>query len=129
MTKFNLNKKSTMRELLPKMTQKTKSDCEDALRLYVMFVNGAAAIHMSSGNYGEAVMLYRNVLNKMKAFEILTPDSFQVNKIESSLIFIEAIRRRCGRTKMAYPLMTFSFCLIQIALMIIVSLNLRRTSP
>lgn len=74
-----------MRELLPKMAKKTKSDCEDALRLYVMFVNGAAAIYMSTRSFGEAVVLYRNVLNKMKGFETLTPDSFQVTK---SLIFI-----------------------------------------
>lgn len=67
-----------MRELLPKMTKKTKNDCEDALRLYVMFVNGAAAIHMGTRNFGEAVTLYRNVLNKMKGFESLSPDSFQV---------------------------------------------------
>ncbi len=78
MKMFNLRDKETMPQLLRRMIQKTKIDCEDILRLYVMYVNGAAAVHLAEHNYGDAIILYRSIMAKIKIYDTLTPDNFQV---------------------------------------------------
>lgn len=75
---FNLRNDETMLQLVEKMIKKTKADCADALRLYVMFVNGAASVNLSNGQYADAVLLYRSVLAKMKFYHDIAHDNFQV---------------------------------------------------
>lgn len=67
-----------MEELLEQMIKKTKTECEDILRLYIMNVNGAAGVKIYMSQFAEAVSMYRLVLSKMTEFEHLTIDNFQV---------------------------------------------------
>lgn len=79
---MNLSKTVRMDELLEQMIKKTKTECEDILRLYIMNMHGAAAVQISMFQYAQAVSLYRMVLSKIKEFELLTVDDFQVNNYD-----------------------------------------------
>lgn len=60
------------------MIKKTKVECEDALRLYIMNINGIANLQNIAENYVDAVSWYRKVLSKIKTYVDLKPDDFQV---------------------------------------------------
>lgn len=79
MNLFNLRKNETMPTLLDKMIKKTKVDCEDILRLYIMLVNGSARLHIFADKMTDAVTLYRSVLTKLKMYVDLKVDDFQVS--------------------------------------------------
>ena len=78
MNVFNLRKKETFQNLLEKMIKKTKVDCDDILRLYIMLVNGAARLHFLADKLPVAVTLYRSVLVKLPIYVDLKVDDFQV---------------------------------------------------
>lgn len=75
---INLTKTITMPELLEQMIKKAKVECDDTLRLYIMNINGAAAVKIIMGQNTDALNLYRSVLSKVKELSDLTADDFQV---------------------------------------------------
>ncbi|CAG2058928.1 unnamed protein product, partial [Timema podura] len=62
----------SMEELLESMIKKTKTDCEEALRVNISAINGIAGIHVIREEWAGAAELYRDVLRLIHALHNLT---------------------------------------------------------
>ena len=70
------------------MIKKTKVECDDILRLHIMFVNGSARLQILADKMTDAVDLYRSVLEKLKMFVDLKADDFQVRSCNFSILHV-----------------------------------------
>nr|CAD7260465.1 unnamed protein product [Timema shepardi] len=77
---ISLNRGSiSMEELLESMIKKTKTDCEEALRVNISAINGIAGIHVIREEWAGAAELYRDVLRVSESYkESLKTDKLQL---------------------------------------------------